>query len=132
MKRITVSEAKVGMTLARPITDQQGRVIVNEGTKLNQLYISRLEKWNIKELLVVDEPTASAPEAVGPSLVAPVPAPATVAPIPARALPPGVYRGPDLAQRIGRTFSRVLDDPLMIALQGAVLRQLAGRVEARR
>jgi hypothetical protein len=40
-----------------------------------------------------------------------------------------VYRGPDLAQRIARTFARVNDDPLMAALGQAVLRRLAGAPE---
>ena len=138
MRRISVSEAKAGMVLARPIVDQQGRVIVNAGTKLSQLYIARLERWGVQELHVEDDPVR---RATAPALSAPEPEAAArlrtsgasegskaaarePAPVAARALPPGVYRGADLAARIERTFSRVEDDPLMVALRGAVSRQL--------
>jgi len=123
MKRISVSEAKAGMTLAQPIMDQQGRVIVNSGTKLSQLYISRLEKWGVKILSVEDDASPAAP---GAPAVAPAAAPAAEPPVAARALPPGVYRGPDLAARIARTFSAVREDPLMAALERSVARRLTG------
>mgnify|MGYP000858060986 CR=1 FL=1 len=122
MKRISVSEAKAGMTLAQPIMDQQGRVIVNSGTKLSQLYISRLEKWGVKTLSVEDDASPGA-QGVQAATAAPPAAEPSVA---ARALPPGVYRGPDLAARIARTFSAVREDPLMAALERSVARRLTG------
>jgi hypothetical protein len=121
MKRINFSEAKAGMVLVQPITDQQGRVIVNAGAKLNQLYISRLEKWGVREICVQDEGNGTAPAPAAEALPSALPA---GAPRKARALPPGVYRGPDLQGRIRRTFAKVRDDPLMAALQTSVARRL--------
>ena len=175
MKRIAVRDAKPGMLLARPITDKQGRTIVAEGTRLSQLYISRLEKWSVEELFVAEE-GAREPAAPAGATGAPAPAPAgPAAPPPGRGaegpaaagplsrsgagpsalprsapagaqspaaaprpagpkgaapggLPPGVYRGADLPERLARTFSRVQGDPLMAALHAAVRKQLlAGR-----
>ena len=130
MRLISFREAKAGMVLARPIIDRQDRVIVNAGTRLSQLYISRLEKWGVQQLAIEEEAAGPAPGA------APAPAPAArparppAPPASTRApLPPGVHRGPDLAQRIARTFSRVNDDPLMAALGQLVLRRLAGPAE---
>ena len=142
MKRVSVEEAKPGMILARPIIDQQGRTIVNRGAGLTQLYISRLAKWGVTELHI------ETPEDQPAAAVAPVPSPASVPeekppaeparPAPAAApeekpppepaasrLPPGVYRGPDLDARITETFSRVLDDPLMVVLCEVVRKRLA-------
>jgi hypothetical protein len=145
MKRIVVRDAKPGMLLARPITDQQGRIIVAEGTKLSQLYISRLEKWGVAELFVAEEApaprvaTAEPGPAAAPAKAAAAPPAAAAVPAePPRAevarsetpaagrpgLPPGVYRGADLPERLAQTFSRVEDDPLMAALHGAVRRRL--------
>ncbi|HOX05720.1 MAG TPA: hypothetical protein PK280_04910 [Planctomycetota bacterium] len=120
MGRITVGEAKPGMILERPITDQQGRVIVNSGASLSTLYISRLEKWGVRELFVVEGAAAPAAPAAVPA------AAADAEPVPARDLPPGVYRGPDLADRVRKTFSRVQSDPVMASMQAAVLRALCG------
>lgn len=142
MKRISVKEAEPGMVLARPIVDKQGRTIVNQGATLTQLYISRLEKWGVEELYIE---TAEAPAAEGapapqpaadkpaarPSLAEPPARPSSAKPAPepqeqGSSLPPGVYHGPDLAERIAATFSRVGHDPLMAALGRVVQRRLAG------
>jgi hypothetical protein len=121
MKRISFSEAKAGMVLLQPITDQQGRVIVNAGARLNQLYISRLEKWGVKEICVAEEEDgASATQVMAEMPAAAQPAESQ----PSRSLPPGVYRGPGLMARVRRTFARVMDDPLMAALHASVSRRL--------
>lgn len=131
MKRISVKEAQPGMVLARPIADQQGRTIVNKGASLTQLYISRLGKWGIEELFVegaqaegaaAQEPAA--PEGKPPARAEPQPRPE---PEGAR-VPPGIYSGPDLDERVVRTFSGVIDDPLMTVLCSVVRKRLAEAV----
>ncbi len=134
MRRISVKEAQPGMVLARPITDQQGRTIVNKGASLTQLYISRLGKWGIEELFVEGPQAKEA--AAGPAAPAQEPAvpegkpPARAEPQPppepeAARVPPGVYSGPDLDERVVRTFSGVIDDPLMTVLCSVVRKRLA-------
>ena len=129
MRRISFSEAKAGMVLVQPITDQQGRVIVNAGAKLNQLYISRLEKWGVREICITDDDAGAALASAADGLPA-VPPPAV--PKRARSLPPGVYRGPNLMGRIRLTFARVQDDPLMAALHAAVARRLGEAVAGKK
>ena len=130
MKLISFREAKPGMVLAQPIIDRHDRVIVNAGTRLTQLYISRLEKWGVEQL-AIEEEAAQAPAGPGPApaqRARPARPPAPGAPS-REPLPPGVYRGADLARRITATFARVNDDPLMAALGQAVLRRLTGGAE---
>jgi len=130
MKRMSVKESKPGMVLAQPITDQQGRTIVNAGTKLNALYISRLEKWGITEVIVADEAAAPAADAAADPAAAPAAAAAPQPPAAAArpSLPPGVHRGPDLVARHDQMFAPVSNEPLMLALGRVVRRRLlAGR-----
>jgi hypothetical protein len=123
MKKITVAEAKPGMILARPISDRKGRVIVGAGAQLTQLYISRLAKWGVSDLCI-EEAGGSRPSRARRSGPLSAEAGAENGAADDAVMPPGVYRGRDLAERIGNTFTRVADDPLMIALRDAVVRRL--------
>jgi hypothetical protein len=51
-KTITASEAEVGMILARPVHDSQGRVIMNEGSRLTPALIKRFSKWGIETIYI--------------------------------------------------------------------------------
>lgn len=137
MKRISVKEAQPGMVLARPINDRQGRIIVNQGASLTALYISRLGKWSVEELYIEepqDTDPAPAPQ-TPPAAKKKTPAPpASPAPATASArevqeagprMPPGIYSGPDLDERVVQTFSLAMDDPLMATLCTVVRKHLA-------
>lgn len=51
-RKIPPSEAKVGMILASPIADQQGRTIMGEGTRLTPVHVKRLDRWGVAELII--------------------------------------------------------------------------------
>lgn len=69
-KKIIPAEAEVGMIIARPLPDKQGRIILNEGGRLTPAHVKRLEAWGITELFIEvkdeneeqDKETASAKE----------------------------------------------------------------------
>ncbi len=137
MKCISVKEAEPGMVLARPINDRQGRTIVNQGAGLTALYISRLGKWGVEELYI-EEPQAEEPAPASQAPPAakkktPVPVEPTASPAESSResqqkgsrLPPGVYSGPDLDERVLQTFSLTMDDPLMATLCTVVRKHLA-------
>lgn len=55
-KKIGTEEAKVGMVLASPISDAQGRVIMAAGSRLTPVHVKRFSRWGVTELLIeVDE-----------------------------------------------------------------------------
>lgn len=56
-RKITASEAEVGMIISRPLADKQGRIIINEGGRLTPAHVKRLEAWGINELFVNDADT---------------------------------------------------------------------------
>jgi hypothetical protein len=142
MKQISVEQARPGMILARPINDRQGRTIVKQGASLTQLYISRLAKWGIAELWVIeegDEPVEAEPIA-SPRTAAPTRPAVEAASGPTASSaaegevrdgpPPGMNRSVNAVERIDAIFARVRDVPLMAALHDAVKRQLAGLTDA--
>jgi len=121
MKQIAVGEAEAGMVLGQPIIDSKGRTIVKAGARLTQLYISRLDRWGVKELWIEEKGDLPRDTGSGELKLEEVAAPGkggAGAAGPAR--PPGVYCGEDLEERIDRTFSGVLDDPLMAAMREVV------------
>ncbi len=123
MKKITVAEAKPGMILAKPISDRRGRTIVGAGAQLTQLYISRLARWGVSELCIEEAGDGAAGPTRASGSLGTAAGAGNGAPEGA-VMPPGVYRGPDLVERIEMTFTRVADDSLMIALRDAVVRRL--------
>lgn len=50
--KIDTSEAKVGMILAEPIMDKQGRVIISEGSRLTPVLVKRLSRWGVEEIFI--------------------------------------------------------------------------------
>ena len=135
MKCISVKEAKPGMILARPITDQQGRTIVNEGASLSQVYISRLGKWGVDQLYIQEEEGAERGDvglAQDQGMIDEIGATDDAAgedipDMPTRlGLPPGVKRGDDLLERIDRTFAGTEGDVLLSALHRAVRKRYGG------
>ena len=54
MKKLTPNELEEGMVLAQPIIDHFGRVLLESGDTLKELYISKLKQWRITEVFVVD------------------------------------------------------------------------------
>lgn len=135
MKSVVVHDAQVGMVLARPILDGQGRTIICEGTVLTQLHVSRLAKWGVRELLITsDGEAATDRNEVATHAQTDVldgsPATDLAAATPKKQLPGTVY-GPDLPDRIDRTFASVKDQPLMAALRLTVIRLLLGHPNER-
>lgn len=63
--KIKPDESKVGMVLAQPITDAQGRTIMAEGSRLTPVHINRLGRWGVQELHVLDDAEAEGAAADG-------------------------------------------------------------------
>lgn len=107
-KQLSTSKVQPGMTLAEPITDAGGRVIVAAGVKLSAVVISRLEKWDVASVAVeTGEESAPAAEAAPEE--------------------PG-ERTDEIDARLARldaVFSRVRDDPIMAALHELARRHVA-------
>lgn len=55
VQHISAQEAKVGMVLAEPIHDQQGRVIMAAGNRLTPVHVKRLDRWGVSELCIATE-----------------------------------------------------------------------------
>ncbi len=58
MPKIEINNAKVGMILQRPVMDNKGRVILNEGSELKPLHINKLAKWGTEFIYVKDQEAA--------------------------------------------------------------------------
>jgi 2',3'-cyclic-nucleotide 2'-phosphodiesterase (5'-nucleotidase family) len=54
MKKINPDELEEGMVLAQPLVDSFGRVLLEKGEVLKELYVRKLKAWNIDELFVED------------------------------------------------------------------------------
>jgi hypothetical protein len=130
-RRITVEEAKPGMVLAEPLADLEGRTLVGQGTRLSPIHISRLRKWGVSVLFVEGPEEAVGgriPQGAGRGPSADASAAAGAEGAAAGGLPPGVYAGPDLLERISGTFANVADDPVLGGLCEVVKKRLAGRL----
>ena len=72
MKKVLLKELEPGMTLGQPVNDAQGRTIMPAGARLTPMYISRLEKWGIKEVVLEvegEEEDAAQPVSAGVAIV---------------------------------------------------------------
>ena len=56
MQKIPVDKAAKGMILAKPITRENGVVLMGEGTELNDLLIEKLKDLEIKKIAVKGRP----------------------------------------------------------------------------
>lgn len=56
MQKIPTGKAQKGMVLAKPITRENGVVLMGEGTELNELLIEKLQDLDIKTILVKGRP----------------------------------------------------------------------------
>lgn len=52
MLKINTSKAIVGMVLAKPIYDSEGKLLLEEGIELKSLYIENLKKYKIKNIYI--------------------------------------------------------------------------------
>ncbi len=58
-KKLPIAELKSGMLLGQEILDAKGRVVVQNGARLTPMYIKRLEKWGVDEVLIEEEEATS-------------------------------------------------------------------------
>lgn len=56
MQKIPLSLANESMTLAKPVTKDNGMVLIAQGTKLTHKIIERLTKMGIKQIVVEGHP----------------------------------------------------------------------------
>ena len=56
MQKIPLNLAQAGMVLAKPVTRENGMVLVAEGTELSESVISRLQRMEIPQIVVKGEP----------------------------------------------------------------------------
>ena len=109
-KELPIEQVQPGMTLAEPISDRAGRVIVAAGMKLSPVVISRLGKWNVEAVTVeVEETSVHRPVGGGES----APAGEETAEISAR------------MARLECVFARAGENPVMVALHELARKHLA-------
>ena len=111
-KQLSIGEVQPGMTLAEPISDRTGRVIVAAGMKLSPVVISRLGKWNVASITVDVEEAAGAP-APGSAAGEEAPVGTETAEISAR------------MARLECVFARAGENPVMVALHELARKHLA-------
>ena len=58
IKHYKVSELQAGMVLAQQIMDENGRVVMQEGSRLTPMYIKRLPNFNVESVAVEEEEAA--------------------------------------------------------------------------
>lgn len=56
MRKLTIDNVKDGMTLAKPLHNMEGKVLLAQGCKLSQRIISRLDEWGCDIVYVEGEP----------------------------------------------------------------------------
>ena len=56
MQKIPLSYAKPAMVLAKPVTRNDGTVLIGQDTELSNSIINRLERMDINEIVVQGEP----------------------------------------------------------------------------
>lgn len=56
MQKIPLNLAQAGMVLAKPITRENGMVLVAEGTELSEGVINRLQRMEVAQVVVQGEP----------------------------------------------------------------------------
>ena len=56
MQKIPLNLAQAGMVLAKPITRENGMVLVAEGTELSDNVINRLQRMEVTQIVVKGEP----------------------------------------------------------------------------
>ncbi len=64
MPRLPLSHAQAGQTLARPVTNANGMILMQPGTVLNDTLIERLRNSGVQSLVIVDDAVERSPEAV--------------------------------------------------------------------
>jgi len=62
MQRIPISKAAPGMVLAKPVTRENGVVLMGEGTELNSMLIEKLGDLDIKKIAVKGRPLETGDE----------------------------------------------------------------------
>ncbi len=60
-----LSQCAPGMVLAKPITRDNGMVLVAQGTELSQAIIKRLQDMGVQQLVVEGNPVSEAPGGAG-------------------------------------------------------------------
>jgi hypothetical protein len=64
MSLVKLKDVKIGMKIAKSITNDNGIVLMNEGTTLTDKIIERLGQWGITALHVQDEEEILSPEEI--------------------------------------------------------------------
>ncbi len=112
-RTIPVQEAAVGMVLAQPVADDQGRVIVGAGTALTTVHLNRLPRWGVGSISIEDGTATAQSAGVG------------LAPEALPAQPDPVETDEEVSAALGDRFKEVADDPNMQTLKAAALRVLS-------
>ena len=113
-KQITAAEAQPGMILVQDVMDKDGRVLIPQGVRLTPMYLSRLLKWGVANLVIEETAPAAPPE---PNAM----------PMPTRqanATQEQQVFAQAVATAIQARFAMVENDPLMMQLRSVALRQL--------
>jgi hypothetical protein len=113
MRKIQTMDIEDGMVLAEEVRDNQGQVLLNTGDKLRKTYISKLQAWGVKEVVVEGKETAQGNESPAAQQQAD------------NALPPEMEER--IMARITRRFANVIDDPLMRSLMAIAAKHVLAR-----
>ena len=56
MQKIPIAYAKPGMVLAKPVTRKDGTILIGEDTEISESILNRLDRMDVKEIVVQGEP----------------------------------------------------------------------------
>lgn len=118
-KKIEIGKLAPGMRLAENITNGAGMTLMPSGVRLTPMFISRLEKWSIASVYVLEEETQA--EAPQPRTVA-------AAAVAMAARPDATQEQQEFARAtalaVATWFSNLKEDPLMMQLRNIAIRKL--------
>ena len=114
MPKIEINDAKSGMILERSVMDNKGRVILNEGSELKPLHISKLAKWGTELVYVKDQ------DSVEKNRIS-QPGEAVDGEGEGHEANTEIIRR-DITDKVEKVFSRVKDDELMKRLKDLAIR----------
>ncbi|MBN2712026.1 MAG: hypothetical protein JXR97_06265 [Planctomycetes bacterium] len=65
VRKCGINDLQPGMMLSQQVMDDKGRVVMPEGARLTPMYIKRLAKWGVEEVMVVDNESETTLKAIG-------------------------------------------------------------------
>jgi len=112
--RLSVEELRPGMELAQTVLDDKGRTMLQEGSRLTPMFISRMGKWGVTAVLIrqsSDTDTIARPASTGADILR-------------DASEEERSRMRKIAQTVQTRFSNLTDSPLNAALKKITVRHL--------